>query len=191
MSVMVYCPACGQVVDATTGDTACPHCGSAFPAALATSVAEAVRRERPPKPFLIKLLAFLLGLWSVTATIAVVAFVSDGMTTYTFNDVPVTHEQLMDRAGGALALFAALALATGATAWALHRERVWGRHVLLATFAAAALGPTAVVPHTQRSGDLAITFVFVALLLAPIAWYLYRKRNVVAYYRELATKDRR
>lgn len=141
------------------------------------------------------LLACLMGFLAFFAALGAVVYVGIVLTGL-LGDGPFTvNERPVSRAGFFAAmwpLFAALPVAIGAAAsaaYGLRRERPWARPLLLgygALNAALALGLAAA---EGRAVDLAAAACWGALAVGFPAWYLYRKRSVVAYFRAVEAKS--
>ena len=196
MSVSLLCPTCGRAVTAELPTLAgCPHCGAVLPPALLAAVQEQLAAEaaRVPKPTLLKLAALFLGFWGVVALpLGLSLLVSEGGT-YTLNGVAVTREEFMARAGAAFALFPVLGVVTIAIAVGIATGRRWARPLLLGFFALGPVVPVlALAPgnpdvRSDLPWSLGVALAFGGL----VWWYLYRRPNVVAYYRSLASGRRR
>jgi hypothetical protein len=194
--VVLVCPACGEAltVEHLPGPVACPNCFQPFPLAARSTVQreletndEPLRAERP----------FLLTAWMGVSSLYFAGVV-----------IVLLVNAVSGAAGGgsgadasARAFFVGLlltvggAVLTGAAAAGIWKGRSWTRPVLLATWVwvavAALLSILSVDPPrgTWPAGFvqkvmLAILPTVVILLVGCAAtwWYLYRKRNVVAYF---------
>lgn len=188
MTVTLLCPQCFQPLEARYEvPAACPHCQAPVPAQLGAAAATALAREAAPKPFLLRLLTFLLGFWGILAIILGVATLGAENTTYSIEGQVVTREEFLARAGGMLALMPVLALLALVAAWGLYRERSWGRHATFALFAVCLVGSVATVNGATGDADLLwVQLISSLVVLLPLGWYLYGKRSVVSYYRSLA-----
>ena len=128
MSVTMLCPECRSPMSATESvPTTCSHCGSALPPALVATAEDQLRREPEAKPYLLRFLSVFLGIWAVVAVPLSVIFLLSSGGTYTINDVQVTREEFMRRAGLMFVAFPALGLLAGVTAWGLYRGNRWAR----------------------------------------------------------------
>lgn len=82
---------------------------------------------------------------------------------------------------------ASLAIFSGVTSWAILTERPLGRPLAIILIMLLVAGPGL----SPASGSLPFSAVWpfeLAITLVvglPLLWYLYRKKNVVEYYREL------
>jgi hypothetical protein len=138
------------------------------------------------KPFLIRMLALLLGfVAAATGLMVLMTILSSGGTYYINGDV-VTRAEFLARAVPWLLL---TAIAAGTLGWAFWGERRWARHAFVIFWAAVVL--TADLRFWEDpaiDADELFVTVFTLVCLLPVIWYFYLKRNVVAYYRSLALR---
>lgn len=72
-------------------------------------------------------------------------------------------------------------------AYGLWKERTWARPMLLAFFGIPELGKY-LLPAWRDAppGVIVLRLVISAIAIGLLGWYLYRKRNVVHYYKALS-----
>lgn len=185
MSVTLLCPACGRPVTlrVDVAAAACPHCAASIPESLLNAGTAEIRHR---KPAFVRLLTMFLALWTFCAVITTVGTMFGGAGTYTVNGEIVTRDEFMEMMRPVFAMLVLLVPAAGATAWALHRGKPWGRHAVMALICAATASPIVLGVGNPETPLLWAPMIIAALAYAVLAfWYFYRKRNVVAYYRFL------
>jgi hypothetical protein len=185
MSVTLLCPACGRPVTlrVDVDEASCPHCASPIPASLLKAGTAEIRAQ---KPAFIRLLTLFLALWAFCAGITTVLMIFGGGSTYTFNGERVTRDEFMDFMRPLFAMLVVLVPAVGATAWALYREKSWGRHAVMGLICVMTGLPVILGVGKPMVSSMTVPMIIGAVAYAvPAFWYFYRKRNVVAYYRFL------
>lgn len=136
------------------------------------------------RPLGLHLLTWLLGFWAgATVLVMVVVVAGDG-------PVPLRGEFLpRDEAiARLLTALTPMALAAGGAALALALEKHWARPAVLLPFALAAVAP--VFTGTATSvGELALGALALAPIVGGVAWYLYFRPKVTAYFHRLRHSD--
>ncbi len=184
MSVTLLCPKCRRPIVATDSvPTTCLQCGSELPSALVTVTEEQLRREPATKPLLLRLLPLFLGLWAIVSLPLSLIFLLSSGGTYSINDVQVTREEFMRRAGDTVIAFPVLGVFAALIAWGLYRDHPWARQSAIAFFLVAVLAPAVMFAHDpQLSVPWPVSVLTAALVGIPVGWYFYGKRSVVRYY---------
>jgi len=183
MSVTLLCPACTRPVSLKDGVAAerCPHCANPIPTPLPDAGAAELRSR---KPGFIRLLAPFLAFWVACVVVTTVLMLLAGGSRYTFNGQIVTRAVFMQRMQPVFLALVLIVPAIGAAAWALHRERSWGRHLVMGMICIAALTSATFAPRSAEAAPFPRVVGLLAYV-AVAAWYFYGKANVVSYYREL------
>jgi hypothetical protein len=102
---------------------------------------------------------------------------------YSISGEPVSGPEFFRRAG---LLFGGTGLIMLAIGLGLWLEREWTRPLMVGYWGAMAVaGVAGVVAGSFTAGEAVGLIVESLLALALAGWYLYRKANVVAYYRRL------
>lgn len=132
-----------------------------------------------PRPLFVGLGSMLSPLWAALGVVfALVAVFSD-------EPVHVNSYDMRDPASyGHVDLWLILLLfpLSVALSWGLWRRAAWARHVMFAfPLTLAALIGMSVVDDPRN----AVSLLFAAPYVLGFGWYLYIKRNVVAYFRSL------
>jgi hypothetical protein len=188
MTLQVLCPSCGEITTfSATPVDGCAHCHAPLPDRLRASAERAVVRESAPKPVLL-----VLGQWAATLGAAVVLLLlvlaPFDVGRYTIHDEPVSGPEFLHRAG---LLFTTLGAVLVAIAVGLWKQREWSRPLMVLTWVVLGVG-TLVSDLEPRADTAGLVGGMVTMLItaALAAWYLYRKRNVVAYYRAIERRSR-
>jgi O-antigen/teichoic acid export membrane protein len=186
MTLQVLCPSCGEVTTFSASPVdGCAHCHVPFPASLRATGERAVVREATQKPVLL-----VLGQWAATLGAAIVllllALAPFDVGRYTIHDEPVSGPEFLHRAG---LLFTTLGGVLVAIAVGLWREREWSRPLMVLTWIVLGVG-TLVSDLEPRAGGLVGGTVTMLITAGLATWYLYHKRNVVAYYRVIERRSR-
>lgn len=183
MSVIVLCPQCGVATPFHQPPvSSCPHCQAAFSEAVTAPAERALAVDRTPKPFLLQLgtLGSLLFGGIVVLLLLLAPF---DLGSYSIGGESVRGPEFLRRAGLLFGAIGSIMLAVGIGLWL---ERAWTRAPMLgywgAIIVAALVG---VITGSFTAGEAAGVIVESLLALALAGWYLYRKANVVAYYRRL------
>ncbi len=110
-----------------------------------------------------------------------------GAFPYVLDAHDVTREQWL---AAAAPLFAITILLMAVIAYGLLRRRAWSRHAVMAHWAAVFAWGVLLWARGTVAPSLALRVMAEAGALGLIAaWYFYRKRNVVAYFRSLAARE--
>ena len=188
MTLHVLCPSCGEVTAFSAPPVdECAHCHAAFPDRLRATGERAVIRETAQKPVLL-----VLGQWAATLGAAIVLLLlvlaPFDVGRYTIHDEPVSGPEFLHRAG---LLFTTLGALLVAIAVGLWREREWSRPLMVVTWLVLGVG-TLVSDLEPREDTAGLVGGTVTMLIAAAlaTWYLYRKKNVVAYYRLIERRSR-
>lgn len=178
MTQTLFCPACGLPVPVLAA--VCPHCGAPVPGTSTHGV-------RPARPGFITVLMIFLTAWAVLGLFVSPMMLYGPAGEYRINDELVTREEFQKTAMLPIILAQPFLLAGLCAAWALWRERAWGRRAVVGLVTTSALLPgvgamflsgiPSVIPMVMIIGGV--------MYAAPAFWYFYRKRNVVSYYRFL------
>lgn len=183
MSVIILCPQCGVATPFHQPPvTSCPHCQAAFSDAVTAPAERALAVDRAPKPFLLQLgiVGSLLFGGIVVLLLLLAPF---DLGSYSISGETVSGPEFLRRAGLLFAAFGVTMLAVGLGLWL---ERAWTRALMMGYWAALILAAaTGVMTGSFTGGEAASVIVESLLALALAGWYLYRKANVVAYYRRL------
>ena len=102
----------------------------------------------------------------------------------------VTREQFLRRGGPGIAILSSLLLAA---AYALWKERAWGRHLASAIIVlpiVAAIATAITLGWKGVGSDSGRSLAISALDGAWWLWYFYAKPNVVSYYSQLGRSKR-
>lgn len=161
----------------------CPYCASPLPSAGAPG------SFRPARPGFIPFLALFLAVWGVMGLILSVVLLQVPMNEYRINGELVSREEFLAAARLPLTFGRPLFLAALASAWALWREKPWGRHAVMGMAGLSVL-LTAVLARSvaEMRPFLPLLVVVVLSHAAPLFWYFYRKKNVAAYYHWLGRR---
>ena len=138
----------------------------------------------PRKPLLMRLGAAFAVLYCAGAVL-LVGFALAGKTPYIIDGREVSREDWLQLA---VPLFAVTIVLMAVIAYALLRERAWSRHAVMLHWGAVGgygllllfLGAVERALAARVVAEAAVAGVF-------SAWYFYRKRNVVAYFRSLCS----
>jgi hypothetical protein len=137
-------------------------------------------------PFLIKVLALLLGFLAATTGLMILVTLFSSSGSYYLNGDMVTRAEFLARAVPWLSLVGVVA---GTLGWALWTDRRWARHALVASWAAGTLTIDVRFWNDPTiDADAVFVTVFSLICLLPVIWYFYLKRSVTAYYRALAQR---
>lgn len=190
MGVFVSCPECHSAREYKRDQLgACAECGSLFPRSLREEAGRAVSRKRP---VLITVFAVFLSFFAATGTLVLLS-VALGSGPYTVNGAPASKEAFMK----VMAPFLPIVLTAAVLAYALLRERRWGRPLFLGFYLLIGVAAVAmqylvrdVVPIEAEltAADLVSGLIMIAGFVGFFGWYFYRKSNVVEYYRVLGNE---
>lgn len=137
------------------------------------------------RPLGLGLLIWLLGCWAGAAALfLLMVVVGEGPLMLSGRSVPRAAAR-----AAFLPILAPMALAAGAAALALALKKPWGRATVFLPILLAALTPvfTGAVRTVWDVAETAVTGLGVAALLA---WYLYGRLPVTAYYTALRARRR-
>jgi hypothetical protein len=189
MNVVVACPTCGEARSYGSRDLdQCRSCRAAFPSNLRDEALHELARKRP---LLLTLLAVLLSFFAgVGFLIVITTAFSSGP--FTVNGASATRQEFTGAALPMLPVF----VAAGFVAYAIWASRTWGRPAIIAYFGLVTIVSGWLPRHvtTEVPGGTALVesppghwigLLMMVLLVAFWGWYLYAKRNVVAYYHEM------
>jgi hypothetical protein len=110
-----------------------------------------------------------------------------GAFPYVLDAHDVTREQWLVAAAP---LYAVTIVLMGVIAYGLLRRRVWSRLAVIAHWAVVFAWGVLLGMRSTVTPGLALRVITEAGALGLIAaWYFYRKKNVVAYFRLLAARD--
>ena len=145
-------------------------------------------RRRFEMPLLLLCGFGLSAFFSVLGTIAftVMVITLPFSSSYSIDGHPATRAEFLHFSWPLFVVFPPVLLLFATIAYALWRERPWSRRLMLAFWGVnvvAGIG-MALSTFAQESGAWASVFLYLVLLVVAW-WYLYRKRNVAAYYRLL------
>ena len=141
------------------------------------------------------------SLFAAIATLMLpLLFSNDG--SYSINGESVTRDVFFAKEGFFLFSMPFVVVYVAIVAYAIYDERAWSRPLLLAYFPVCGIigGLSFFFMMPVMSGPqfalqlrpLLVVQVLEFLFFAALSWwYLYRKRNVVAYYRSIANAPRR
>jgi hypothetical protein len=138
------------------------------------------------KPFLIKVLALVLGFLAATAGLMILVTLFSSSGSYYLNGDMVTRAAFLARAVPWLLLVGVVA---GTLGWAFWTDRRWARHAFAASWTAGTLTIDVRFWNDPAiDADAVFVTVFSLICLLPVVWYFYLKRSVTAYYRALAQR---
>lgn len=181
MSVIVLCPSCQYAATFhRTPITICTRCQQPYPDSVRLPAERALATSVARKPGLLVLAQFFTAVGAV-AFIGLLLSAPFDAGTFTINGEVVSGPEFLRRAGPAFLL---VALLFGATAIGLWRDRPWTRPLMMAYWpvvTALVIGLSWGQPELVTQALGALSFSIPAAVVA--WWYLYRKDNVVAYFR--------
>jgi hypothetical protein len=136
------------------------------------------------KPFLIRMLALLLGFVATTSGVMIAVTLVASRGVYHINGDEVTRAEFLARAVPWLAL---AGFAAGSVAWAFWTQRPWARPLFVVLWTAAIASLDYRFWHDPAiDADEIFVTVFSLMMLLPVIWYFYLKRSVTTYYRVLS-----
>jgi hypothetical protein len=142
-------------------------------------------RQKTPRPLLLT-----LGIYTAPAfgafTLLLLVLAPFNAGTYTINGEEVTGAEFLRSAGP---LFAVLGIAALAIAYAIWQERAWSRWAIVAFWVAQLAGAVGLGWADGGIGGAAGAVASLLLVVTLVAWYLFGKENVVAYYQSLGKED--
>lgn len=127
-------------------------------------------------------LTFIAGLYTFTAGMIVLMGLMAviGIGTYRINGQQVSPDEFLTRA---MPLFLTVGAAVGTIAYGVWRDRAWARPLLLGFVLTITVAPVIMAALTGGNvAELLPSAVVMLLFTGFLAWYLYRKSNVVAYF---------
>ena len=144
-------------------------------------------RAATRRPLLLRVAPWYFGFAALAAVLVLGGALLPGVT-YAINDVPVTQEQFL----AAVLPWGPLAGAVcGVLAWSFGREHLWARPTTIATFVLLLVGTLVVTSPGAGWVAVAAASLFAVALVTLLAWYFYRRAEVVRYYEDLrARRDR-
>ena len=150
---------------------------------MRTSAEQALARAQAPKPLLL-----VLGQWLCVlgggVMLLLLALAPFDLGSYSISGEVVSGPEFVRRGG---LLFGAAGVYQLVLAFGLWRERAWVRPLMVAYWVGFGALVLAVEPTPGGGPEDVVSGMSGVLLCAGIAaWYLYRKRNVAAYFRTLA-----
>lgn len=187
MSVGLVCPACSSGVNFIRPPVlVCPSCGGEFPDQLRSTAEATLRRQEAPRPLFLSIGVYGSGALAI-ALLGSVLGAPLNVLNYTVNGEPVSGLQFLRAAGFELGV---LGLVSAGICYGLWKERTWSRPLMVFFWVFL----TAIQVGVALGSDERITNVTAALLagaimLGPVAAYLYFKNNVVEYYRALKVTE--
>jgi hypothetical protein len=141
--------------------------------------------EPPPRrPLLLRFAPIYFGGWGGGMCIGFPLALFD-VGSFSINGEPVSGPEFAARVYPAAL---PLAVAAVVLAWGFHRQRPWTRKATLVLLAAVVVGSALVGLVSGAVVHALMISLFGPVQLAVIAWYFYRKRNVVAYYRSIEAR---
>jgi hypothetical protein len=197
MGVVISCPQCHEAREYRGLEfSACAVCGAEFPPSVRYTAGKAVRRRRP---LLLTLFAVFFGFFAAVGTLVLlIALLGSGP--YTVNGVPTSKLVFMKT----VAPFFPIVATAAVLGYGLWKERIWGRPLFLGFYSLVGVASAAmplIVTASASAGlegvadahagsaatpaDMIGGLVFVIAFIGFFGWYLYRKTNVVEYYKAL------
>jgi len=182
MNLLLVCPSCRTTTEFQgSGQPVCSACGTRLSEGVDAASPHAADRQRPL--FLLMLMVFLGSLAAIGLIITFLTVTVPGNEEYIVDNRLATQSDFLIK----MLPFILLYLTAVPIAYGLWKERPWTRPLLIAFFSIPEFGKY----FTPRwSGAPAHAFIprflLSALLIGLLAWYLYRKRNVVRYYNALS-----
>jgi hypothetical protein len=156
-----------------------------LPAESLSDQSTASNRGPRSRPVFLSLLAWWFAFAAAIGAFLLPFLLLAHSDSYAINGRSVSRGDFLAFLRPQVPLLSALIVATGATAWSLWTERRLGRPfattLLVVTAAGAGLDPSVHQPWQ-------ITVLVALAVGLPLAWYFYRKPNVVAYYQSLRGK---
>jgi hypothetical protein len=141
--------------------------------------------EPPPRPLGLSLLTWLMAFWA-GASVLLILFLVLGDGPIPLSGRAVSRQEAIARI---IPIFGPVALAAAGAALALALDKPWARSALLLPFALVAMAPAFTgVAATAR--DLALGILALVPAIALIAWYLYFRPGVAAYFDWLRERER-
>lgn len=179
MTVVFVCPECGKSEVADGLPHCCSHCHSLLPEQLLVTLKTALASEKPARPLLITIGLSFFALWSSLFLFLMILAPFD-VASYSIGDESVSGREFLRRAGLPILAVGVAALIACYGTW---RERKWGRQSIIAFWLVFLVAMTALGWQESR-WEGALSAVGSSLVpLGILPWYLFGKRNVVAYYR--------
>lgn len=151
---------------------------------MMSSPTTAAPRTRLDMPFL---LLCGMGFGAFFAVVAVVVvggmllmlpFTSD----YTYNGLPVTRAEFMQKSWPLLVGFPVAAGCVLAIVYALWRELPWSRRAIIAYWVVTLVALSLMAIISGSTEDLLTSVAMFGGIVGLLSWYLYRKPSVRAYY---------
>ena len=133
-------------------------------------------------PFLVRLGTYIAGLsaFSAAAMLMISLF---GASSYSLEGAAVSKGEFVRATAPGLVVIGGW---SALCAWALWRERPWGREVAAWGMVAMLVAPAAYEVFTRGTGGEAVLLIaIVGAISLAIIWYFYGKSNVREYYRRL------
>lgn len=182
MNAIIVCPRCGSANEYSRGSPGeCVSCGTLLPPNALVAAERALVRRRP---LLLTLFAVFLTFFAGVGSLVMLTSVL-GSGPYTINGEPATKGEFLRTIVPMLPVI----VAAGTVSFGLWREKGWARPLLLSLYALAGLG-SALMPLILNLPGVSVFpgLIFTLIVVALLGWYLYRKENVVEYYRALALR---
>lgn len=182
MSAVLICPNCRTTAEYQGADPpACNACRTRLSVRTDTVGQQAADRQRPL--FLLIVMVFLGSLATIGLIITFMTVTVPGNEDYIVDNRLATQGDFLVK----MLPFILLYLAAVPIAYGLWRERPWTRPLLLAFFSIPEFGKYLMPRWSEAPAHAFIPrFILSAVLIGLLAWYLYRKRNVVRYYNALS-----
>lgn len=180
MSVKVVCPHCGE------GSTfhrapvaACTRCQEPYPETVRAPAERSLAIAAAAKPLLLLIGQVISGVMGVTF-LALLLFAPFDIGEFTYNDQAVSGPEFLRLAGP---LFVIVGVLFAAIGWGLWRNKPWARPLIMLHWLALIALVVAVSWSMPEGRTQALNTLPTLVPLAVFAWwYLYRKKNVVAYF---------
>lgn len=120
----------------------------------------------------------MVALLVVAGMVVLLPFTSQ----YTYNGLPVTRAEFLQKSWPLLVAFPVAAGCALAIVYALWRELAWSRRAIIAYWVVTlvALSLTAIISGSAE--DLLTSVAMFGGIVGLLSWYLYRKPSVRAYY---------
>ena len=184
MIVTVTCPRCG--IDRSflrPPIVKCPHCGTPYLEDVRhtgeATLARAAAVEAAPRPTGLTIAMFVfIGFGALFFLSMACAAVDVGA--FYINDVQVTGREFLAHGGGFL--FTLVGLVALTIALSLWRDWWWSRWLILLALGIPSLVGVAFAIVSGDTSTIATAVLQAAILLGPMAAYLFLKNSVVAYY---------
>jgi hypothetical protein len=177
------CPDCGATTRQEGMDPpACSGCGKVFP----DRSGEAGEKGEDGRPALLMFLMIFLFFFALFGgMISFITFMMPGSDDYLVDNQLATKNEFLLNMLPSMLRF----LSAGPIAYGLWKERIWARPLLIAFVGIYELGKFLLPGWREAPAEVIVPrFILSGVIVGLLAWYLYKKQNVVRYYQTLSTQ---